>query len=189
MQKNALQNKNVTGFGQKIPSVLPKACCPQYTHIMRIVGDITFLPGLFFSFVLGDNILTAITIGRNCRMINEMDEVVRVTANRLHGNSDVVVTYTKVEPRMRRVSFKLLENAAECQKYDLEAHNEIKKCHFAMDGNTFAFIRTHDPELLEKVGCAVNRISRIAYGSKGTYHTINSKSRNFGVRVSLIHSW
>ncbi|XP_064645637.1 polyamine-transporting ATPase 13A3-like [Lineus longissimus] len=133
--------------------VMENALKPQTEAALRVLHNANIRTVM----VTGDNILTAIKIGRDCRMINDDDEVIRVSADNLHDNDDdVTITYKIAEPWIKSYSFKIIENCNGLQEYDFEAcsqgnYSQRVKFHFALDGATFEWIRTHDPNLLIKI--------------------------------------
>jgi len=81
--------------------------------------------------VTGDNILTAISVARDCKLLHPEVTVIKVEAHRVDGQLNV--SYTIEDDPETQTSF--------------SGHNYA----FACDGRTFGLIRTHDPTLLNSI--------------------------------------
>ncbi|GIY03602.1 probable cation-transporting ATPase 13A4 [Caerostris extrusa] len=76
--------------------------------------------------VTGDNLLTAITVGKKCGIVEECDSVVIIKANMLSIRSRIA----------KETSISVVFG---------------KQCHVALEGEAFNLLRMYNPELLEKV--------------------------------------
>ncbi|XP_022255273.1 probable cation-transporting ATPase 13A3 isoform X2 [Limulus polyphemus] len=103
--------------------------------------------------VTGDNLLTAISVARDCGMVDEEDSVISVEAELLkHGDSKsprIRVNYSHV--KLPGFSEKLAvgkNGIIEDACIPLVQHSPY---HLAMDGKTFNLIKKYDQVLLQKV--------------------------------------
>uniref|UniRef100_T1KHN6 Cation-transporting ATPase n=1 Tax=Tetranychus urticae TaxID=32264 RepID=T1KHN6_TETUR len=98
----------------------------------------------------GDNILTALSVARDCGMIDEADSVVQVEAN-LTDNGSLETLYRYV--KLPGISEKLnIDDST--MKYSEEIITPIlkKRCwHISIEGKSFELIRNYDRSLLSKI--------------------------------------
>nr|CAD7572952.1 unnamed protein product [Timema californicum] len=88
--------------------------------------------------VLGDNILTAVSVARNCGMVLPNEWVIQVKAQ------------APDETHSSRITYKILDTSVE-NSYaysDCMSIMECEKWHFALDGKSWAAVCSHFPELL-----------------------------------------
>nr|CAD7402027.1 unnamed protein product [Timema poppensis] len=88
--------------------------------------------------VLGDNILTAVSVARNCGMVLPNEWVIQVKAQ------------APDETHSSRITYKILDTTVE-NSYaysDCMSIMECEKWHFALDGKSWAAVCSHFPELL-----------------------------------------
>merc|ERR1711977_54428 len=81
--------------------------------------------------VTGDNILTAISVARDCRLLQPGVTVIKVEAHKI--DAQLNVSYTIQDESEKETSF--------------SGHNYA----FACDGRTFGLIRNHDATLLNSI--------------------------------------
>jgi len=91
----------------------------------------------------GDNILTGLSVARDCDMIGEDERVIIIEANE---NEDPKFTYAET---LQKEKVKEIE-------YDKKSKHFIQKdksshFHFAVSGKSFAVIRDEHPDLLDKL--------------------------------------
>ncbi|XP_078615049.1 polyamine-transporting ATPase 13A3-like isoform X2 [Branchiostoma floridae x Branchiostoma japonicum] len=117
--------------------------------------------------VTGDNMLTAVSVARNCRMVLSNDTVILVTANppeegqpahitwtySEHPTEDSVVQGQGQQPGKWDSGADMSEPLVE---YDMSYQNiQIEEpegtYHFAVSGKSFAVIRNHFPDLIPKM--------------------------------------
>ena len=89
--------------------------------------------------VTGDNIQTAISVGRDCQLVKADQTIIRVEAE--DGPAQLAVTYSLPESETASI----LTSTSQIQ--DLTSENYV----FACDGNAFRLIRNKDPELLKRI--------------------------------------
>ena len=90
----------------------------------------------------GDNILTALSVARDCDMINEEDRVIIIEAN--HGEAPKFSYAEILKQKVREIEFDPKSNT--CIQNEINPH-----FHFAVNGKSFAVIRAEHPDLLKKV--------------------------------------
>ncbi|KAG8195088.1 hypothetical protein JTE90_029667 [Oedothorax gibbosus] len=102
--------------------------------------------------VTGDNLLTAITVARDCGMVEECDSVVSVEATLVQSSDkrvrmQVQYAYAKMPGFSEKLSM-----GHNGMGDDMCVSNVGEgRYHMAMEGTTFNLIRLHDYQLLEKV--------------------------------------
>ncbi|XP_053202977.1 polyamine-transporting ATPase 13A3-like [Panonychus citri] len=98
----------------------------------------------------GDNILTALSVARDCGMINEADSVVQVEA-RLINNGTLETLYRYV--KLPGISEKLNIDESQMKYGDDIITPMIKKreWHVSIEGRSFELIRSYDRSLLAKI--------------------------------------
>merc|ERR1719242_1661190 len=96
-------------------------------------ADITTL------MVTGDNIQTAISVGRDCQLVKTDQTIIRVEAE--EGPGQLAVTYSLPESETASI---LTSNT---QIHEMTSQNYV----FACDGTAFRLIRNKDPELLKRI--------------------------------------
>ena len=89
--------------------------------------------------VTGDNIQTAISVGRDCQLVKTDQTIIRVEAE--DGPGQLTVTYSLPESETANIL------ATSTQIQDMTSENYV----FACDGNAFRLIRNKDPELLKRI--------------------------------------
>ncbi|TRY61546.1 hypothetical protein TCAL_03194 [Tigriopus californicus] len=118
--------------------------------------------------VTGDNLLTAISVARDCKMINHGDKVIVVEA---HETEDSSLSSDGYQREHYSLSFSETENAEKRDvslrddfnagtirdTIDLERGNltildqSFRDYHFAMSGRTWGVVKSHFPHLLPKL--------------------------------------
>lgn len=106
--------------------------------------------------VTGDNLLTAITIARECEMIEEHDSVISVEANLIPCDSVTTKSKSRLE-----VHYNYAKLPGFSEKLNMLQNGMVDEIcvpsmtqgryHIAMEGTTFNLIRLHDSQLLDKV--------------------------------------
>ncbi|KFM62161.1 putative cation-transporting ATPase 13A3, partial [Stegodyphus mimosarum] len=132
--------------------VLQNRLKPQTIPTLKILKD----ADIRTIMVTGDNLLTAITVSRDCGMIEEYDSVIAVEANLVPINSSttdsgcrlqVQYTYAKLPGFSEKLN--MVQNGM-VDEICVPAMCE-GRYHIAMEGVTFNLIRLHDSQLLNKV--------------------------------------
>ncbi|XP_078614981.1 polyamine-transporting ATPase 13A3-like isoform X1 [Branchiostoma floridae x Branchiostoma japonicum] len=107
--------------------------------------------------VTGDNILTAVSVARECKMICSGQQVVEVTALPPTDSTPPTITYT--------VSTKHME-PVEVKEDKVNADDEMDQFRFAMSGKSFAVIRKYFPHVLLKVAVGGTVFARMSPDQK-----------------------
>ncbi len=101
----------------------------------------------------GDNILTALSVARDCDMIHEEDRVILIEAN---PGEDPKFTYAEiVKQKVKEIEFDA--KTKRCIQKDKNSH-----FHFAVNGKSFAVIRNEHKDLFNKLvvrGAVFGRMS------------------------------
>ena len=103
--------------------------------------------------VTGDNILTAISVARNCGMISEQDSVIQVDATLFESpnrNKTLKVSYNYVKLPGFSEKLSMKQNGG-LEEVLLPFIRHTGDYHLALEGKTFSLIRTNDPILLNKI--------------------------------------
>ncbi|KAM7445100.1 hypothetical protein ABFA07_006360 [Porites harrisoni] len=122
--------------------ILQNALKPQSTPVIRMLHNADIRTVM----VTGDNMLTAVSVARDCGMVGPTDKVIEVTAKRSDDHSsDLQIKWTVVGE---------VENKDDLISEDQCAYQtRFGKCsyHLALAGKSFALIRSHRPELFKKL--------------------------------------
>ena len=90
----------------------------------------------------GDNILTALSVARDCDMISEDDRVIIIEANE---GEDPKFSYAEIlKQKVKEIEFD--PKSKTCIQKDKSSH-----FHFAVSGKSFAVIRNEHKDLLDKL--------------------------------------
>ncbi|XP_061680110.1 polyamine-transporting ATPase 13A3 isoform X1 [Syngnathoides biaculeatus] len=100
--------------------------------------------------VTGDNMLTAISVARDCGMILPQDTVIIADAISPHDGQAARITWRCADNSSMAAHLKEVTISLEdvCQ---IDEHKEQQRYHFAMNGKSFAVISMHFPDLLPKL--------------------------------------
>ncbi|KAM3620287.1 uncharacterized protein V6R79_021142 [Siganus canaliculatus] len=100
--------------------------------------------------VTGDNMLTAISVARDCGMIPSQDTVIIADAFPPHNGQGAKIMWRYADrpnktPRLEEVSISLEDVC------HIDEHKTQELYHFAMNGKSFAIIEEHFPDMLQKL--------------------------------------
>ncbi|XP_013403365.2 probable cation-transporting ATPase 13A3 [Lingula anatina] len=100
--------------------------------------------------VTGDNMHTAISVARDCAMVDEEEKVIMVKASPPSKNSEAVIHWEYAEVNLDN---ELTVSHEERDKpySTLNIESRVDNFHFAIDGGSFGVIRVHFPDILPKV--------------------------------------
>jgi len=93
--------------------------------------------------VTGDNILTAISVARDCQMVVPEQTIVRILAEDIPSGAGSQLTVTYSMPESETAS--IIQDT--CQMQSMSNDNYV----FACDGKTFSLIRSKEPELFKRI--------------------------------------
>ncbi len=100
--------------------------------------------------VTGDNLLTAISVARDCQMVGESDQVLIVDASFDEDNEQEPASLRLVKTEDASEEKDMLNDALDTNIVEsgLAKHN---KYHFAVSGKSWAVLRVHFPHLVAKI--------------------------------------
>uniref|UniRef100_T1IVD7 Cation-transporting ATPase n=1 Tax=Strigamia maritima TaxID=126957 RepID=T1IVD7_STRMM len=110
--------------------------------------------------VTGDNMLTALSVARDCEMIEKNEHVILVNAFRHPESLSNVVQFSYAE--MPEEVVEEIDYIAKPDATSVVIKERGEKFHFALTGKSFAIIREHFPELIPKLivrGTVFSRMS------------------------------
>lgn len=93
----------------------------------------------------GDNILTALSVARDCDMINEEDRVIIVEAN--EGEVPQFTYADIIKQKVKEIEFDPKSNTVNIKKDE----KKTADFHFAVNGKSFAVIRNEHKDLMNKL--------------------------------------
>lgn len=129
--------------------VLQNRLKPETVPTLRILNDADIRTVM----VTGDNLLTALTVARDCGMIEEHDSVVSAQSEMVQNSSvksphlEVQYAYVKLPGFSEKLS--ISQNGV-IDDVCIPSVSE-SKYHIAVEGSSFNLIRLHNPQLLNKV--------------------------------------
>ncbi|XP_013404305.1 probable cation-transporting ATPase 13A3, partial [Lingula anatina] len=124
----------------------------------------------------GDNMHTAISVARDCAMVDEEEKVIMVKASPPSKNSEAVIhwEYAEVNLDNELTVSTAEESDAVSDHYKLlgnsyHALNIVRAdaYHFALDGRSFGVVRQYFPELLPKICVKGTIFARMSPDQKG----------------------
>uniref|UniRef100_A0A671Z3T0 Polyamine-transporting ATPase 13A3 n=1 Tax=Sparus aurata TaxID=8175 RepID=A0A671Z3T0_SPAAU len=96
--------------------------------------------------VTGDNMLTAISVARDCGMIPPQDTVIIADALPPHNGQAAKITWRYADKPSKTPLNISLEDVC-----PIDEHKTQEMYHFAMNGKSFAVIEEHFPDMLQKL--------------------------------------
>ncbi|KAM4575187.1 polyamine-transporting ATPase 13A3 isoform 1-T1 [Fundulus diaphanus] len=100
--------------------------------------------------VTGDNMLTAISVARDCGMIPPEDTVIIADALPPHDGQAAKITWRYADKPSRTTRLEEINISLEAEVH-LEEPKTQELYHFAMNGKSFAIIAEHFPDMLQKL--------------------------------------
>lgn len=149
MQRAAREDmeKNLKFLGLLVMGNMLK---PETTHVIKTLTKANIRTVM----ITGDNMLTALSVARECSMIQPMHKVILLEATESEGNPKVSWKFANTTVNMSDVDFKLSSN------------DRREQTHVAITGKTFKLLRDHYPELLRKVAIRGTVFARMAPDQK-----------------------
>ena len=113
--------------------------------------------------ITGDNLLTSISVGRECGLIEESDSVIKVEAQLYQSPNEnqalrVHYSYAKLPGFSEKLNMKRNGDIEEVLPFI--KHNN--RYHLALEGNTFSLIRQNDQKLLNQIAHKGTIFSRMS---------------------------
>eukprot|EP00112_Aurelia_sp_Birch-Aquarium-sp1_P002091 Seg1227.9 transcript_id=Seg1227.9/GoldUCD/mRNA.D3Y31 product="putative cation-transporting ATPase 13A3" protein_id=Seg1227.9/GoldUCD/D3Y31 len=96
--------------------------------------------------ITGDNMLTAISVAKECNMVHAADKLIHVSATLQDCSSNLEISYSFISDRNDRHTVPY----ASCNPPSLFDFR-TRGYHFAMNGKTFFLIRSHMPTLYQRL--------------------------------------
>ncbi|KAK5623716.1 hypothetical protein CRENBAI_007561 [Crenichthys baileyi] len=100
--------------------------------------------------VTGDNMLTAISVARDCGMIPREDTVIIADALPPHDGQTAKITWRYADKPSRKTQLEEINISLEDEDHVAEPTTQ-EMYHFAMNGKSFAIIAEHFPDMLQKL--------------------------------------
>ncbi|XP_078697389.1 polyamine-transporting ATPase 13A3-like isoform X3 [Branchiostoma floridae x Branchiostoma belcheri] len=117
--------------------------------------------------VTGDNILTAVSVARECRMVCPGQQVVEVTALPPTDSTPPTITYTVSTKHMEpQEEIKGGEITVQMQEDIVDVDDSCDQFHFAVSGKSFAIIRKYFPHVLPKLAVGGTVFARMSPDQK-----------------------
>uniref|UniRef100_A0A3Q3XDB8 Polyamine-transporting ATPase 13A3 n=1 Tax=Mola mola TaxID=94237 RepID=A0A3Q3XDB8_MOLML len=110
--------------------------------------------------VTGDNMLTAISVARDCGMVRSHEKVIIVDAVPPKDLQPASITWRYTENPSQTV------NQVRVKLYDEQDAQQEQSYHFAMCGRSFAVITEHFPQLVQKLALRATVLARMAPDQK-----------------------
>ncbi|KFM62159.1 putative cation-transporting ATPase 13A4, partial [Stegodyphus mimosarum] len=126
--------------------ILENSLKPETVPALNILRD----ANIRSIIVTGDNLLTAITVGRKCGMIAEMDKIITVEATTSTGLNASSKSHLEVEFSFVKLPFLVKENQDNKDETHILASSEATY-HFVMEGSSFDVLWNLDKALLNKI--------------------------------------
>ncbi|KAH9514185.1 hypothetical protein Btru_030489 [Bulinus truncatus] len=113
--------------------------------------------------VTGDNMLTALSVARECQMVDRTDRIILVQAYPpVTGQSEVTLDFVYADDSNAKV-----EEVFAMQDQRIEIDEDNQRFHFALTGKTWAVIRQHCPDILNKIVVKGTVYARMGPDQKG----------------------
>ncbi|CAH1772705.1 unnamed protein product [Owenia fusiformis] len=98
--------------------------------------------------VTGDNMLTALSVARDCEMIDPNDKVILVTVVPPIGKQNAQIEWTYAEDTKSKVEE---IHTKQMETYSLEIEEGNEHFHFAITGKSWGLIRQYYPDIIPKL--------------------------------------
>ncbi|XP_033641842.1 probable cation-transporting ATPase 13A3 isoform X2 [Asterias rubens] len=141
-RKDVECNLNFLGF-----LVLQNALKPETTPVIHelIAADIRTV------MVTGDNMLTAISVARDCGMVAPMSKVIMVNATPPSGEGPASISWNYDTTPERENSGKYTQSDSQLYNSNAVTYQGDDRFHFAVTGKSFAVVREHFPCLMPRI--------------------------------------
>ncbi|KAJ3657587.1 hypothetical protein Zmor_009376 [Zophobas morio] len=112
--------------------VMQNTLKPETTPVIKVLHNANIRTVM----ITGDNILTAISVARDCEMVKETDQIFILNTRNTRNDDQNVL------PEL------VLESTASTPTSSVSIDIDVTKCHLAIDGRTWTKIKTFYPDLL-----------------------------------------
>ncbi|CAH1276951.1 ATP13A3 [Branchiostoma lanceolatum] len=133
--------------------VMQNALKPETTPIIHQLNG----ANISTVMITGDNILTAVSVARECKMVCPGQQIVEVTALAPADSTPAAITY--------KVSTKHIE-PEEIKGADVDENDKRDQFTFAMSGKSFAVIKKYFPHVLPKLAVGGTVFARMSPDQK-----------------------
>ncbi|XP_074545231.1 polyamine-transporting ATPase 13A3-like isoform X2 [Halichoeres trimaculatus] len=117
--------------------------------------------------VTGDNMLTAISVARDCGMVRAHEKVIIVDAVPPKESLPACITWHYTENHQTIKDTETVEiNLEQDEEYDKQMAQQEQKYHFAVSGRAFAVLMEHFPHLVQKLALGATVFARMAPDQK-----------------------
>lgn len=127
---------------------------------------INIIQGLYF-LSLGDNLLTAISVARECRMVDAADQIILVEAAVAKDNKPAL-NFVYADDKTKPVEE--VKGGGSGSLIQIEELDQV--FHFAVEGKSWSVLQQHYPEILDKVNITWTGISLMVIEVYCHYHCI-----------------
>ncbi|XP_078697393.1 polyamine-transporting ATPase 13A3-like isoform X5 [Branchiostoma floridae x Branchiostoma belcheri] len=142
--------------------VMQNALKPETTPIIHQLREANIRTVM----VTGDNILTAVSVARECRMVCPGQQVVEVTALPPTDSTPPTITYT-VSTKHMEPQEEIKGGEITVQMEDIvDVDDSCDQFHFAVSGKSFAIIRKYFPHVLPKLAVGGTVFARMSPDQK-----------------------
>lgn len=100
--------------------------------------------------MIGDNILTAISVARECRMVESADQIILVEAA-MTKNSTPSLNFVYADDKTKPVEE--VKSGGSGSLIQIEELDQV--FHFAVEGKSWSVLQKHYPEVLSKVNITI----------------------------------
>ncbi|NXU54138.1 AT132 ATPase, partial [Turnix velox] len=115
--------------------VMKNVLKPESAPVIRLLRSANIRPIM----VTGDNILTAVNVARNCRMVEPKEQVIFVSASPPGHDKPAALKFIPAEHSQGQ------------EQPEVSPQEALRPCHFALNGKSFAVVCEHFSDLLPKI--------------------------------------
>ncbi|XP_054716748.1 polyamine-transporting ATPase 13A3-like [Uloborus diversus] len=146
--KRDVVEKDLTFLGLLI---MQNTLKPETSPVIKVLQDAK----IRCVMVTGDNVMTAMSVARDCHMIPETDRIIAIKGSPPEQGKPAHLYFEYAEtPQMRNSSSIISSALSACGDNSPIISHIVETSpyyHFVMDGKAFAVIRTYFPEMLPKI--------------------------------------
>ena len=95
--------------------------------------------------ITGDNVLTAASVAKECRLVLPSEALIQVSADMVDGSDDPQIVYSFLNDKSSGCFYPYMKSSADMFDF------RIRGYHFVLNGKSFALIRTYRPELYKRI--------------------------------------
>ncbi|XP_063965726.1 polyamine-transporting ATPase 13A3-like isoform X1 [Lytechinus pictus] len=125
--------------------IMQNALKPVTTEIIKQLNDANIRTVM----VTGDNMLTAISVARDCGMVGRKSKVIVINAHPPGADQPARIEWSY--DTMPDRNSECLSSNSESYHEEIAMSVDHEKYHFAVSGKSFAVLKSHFPELIDKI--------------------------------------